>query len=79
GLVPVPMHAVDNPDSIAYILADSASQLLFVDSLARWQAIMATGQSCDQLKRVVVADAEGAAMSDPRIVLLRDWLGAVAE
>lgn len=79
GLVPVPMHAVDNPDSIAYILADSGSQLLFVDSLARWQAIMATGQSCDQLKRVVVADAEGAAMSDPRVVSLRDWLGAAAE
>jgi long-chain acyl-CoA synthetase len=34
SLVPVPMHAVDNPDSIAYILVDSGSLLLFVDSHA---------------------------------------------
>ena len=28
GLVPVPMHAVDNADSIAYILADCGARLL---------------------------------------------------
>src|SRR4051812_7008496 len=28
GGVPVPMHAIDNPESIAYILADSAAALL---------------------------------------------------
>ena len=32
GLVPVPMHALDNPESIAYILRDCAARLLFVDS-----------------------------------------------
>src|SRR6516165_2072115 len=53
GLVPVPMHAVDNPDSIAYIIGDSGASLLFVDSFARWQAIVATGQPLDNLRRIV--------------------------
>ncbi|WP_051026632.1 AMP-dependent synthetase/ligase [Bradyrhizobium cosmicum] len=74
GLVPVPMHAVDNPDSIAYILADSGALLLFVDSLARWQAIVATGQRLDHLKRIVCADAAGLAAADARVVALDQWL-----
>ena len=80
GLVPVPMHAVDNPDSIAYILADSGALLLFVDSLARWQTIVATGQRLDHLKRIVCADAAGLAAADARIVALDQWLaGAPGE
>jgi long-chain acyl-CoA synthetase len=75
GLVPVPMHAVDNPDSIAYILGDSGALLLFVDSLERWQAIAATGQPIDSLKRVVCADfPSGAPATDSRIVALDRWL-----
>ncbi|OKO86049.1 AMP-dependent synthetase [Bradyrhizobium sp. NAS80.1] len=74
GLVPVPMHAVDNPDSIAYILADSGALLLFVDSLERWQAILATGQPLDHLKRIVCADATGLTAADARIVGLDRWL-----
>ena len=35
----MPMHALDNPESIAYILRDSAAVLLFVDSVERWRAI----------------------------------------
>ncbi len=77
GLVPVPMHAVDNPDSIAYILADSGALLLFVDSLERWQAILATGQPLDHLKRIVCADATGLTAADARIVGLDRWLAAV--
>ena len=76
GLVPVPMHAVDNPDSIAYILADSGARLLFVDTLSRWQAITATGQPVDHLKRIVCADAAGRTAADARIVALDRWLAA---
>jgi len=74
GLVPVPMHAVDNPDSIAYILGDSGAQLLLVDTLARWEAIAATGQPLDNLKRIVCADTAGPAPTDARIVALDRWL-----
>jgi long-chain acyl-CoA synthetase len=78
GLVPVPMHAVDNPDSIAYILADCGAQLLLVDSPARWQAIAATGQPLDQLHRIVCADAAGLPATDARLVGLDPWLAAAS-
>ncbi len=74
GLVPVPMHAVDNPDSIAYILADSGAQFLFVDTLERWQAIVATGQPLDHLRRIICADMSGPAAADARVVALDRWL-----
>ncbi|WBL78350.1 AMP-dependent synthetase/ligase [Bradyrhizobium xenonodulans] len=76
GLVPVPMHAVDNPDSIAYILADSGARLLFVDSLERWQTIGATGQPLDRLERIVCADGAGPVPADARVVALDQWLAA---
>jgi len=83
GLVPVPMHAVDNPDSIGYILQDSEASLLLVDSAERWQAIAATGQPLENLKRVVCASLPGTgglAAADGRIIALDRWLetGAAA-
>jgi long-chain acyl-CoA synthetase len=75
GLVPVPMHAIDNPDSIAYIIADSGAALLLVDTFERWQAIAATGQPLDGLKRIVCADGVDAASTDGRVAALEHWLG----
>jgi long-chain acyl-CoA synthetase len=75
GLVPVPMHAIDNPDSIAYIIADSGAALLLVDTFERWQAIAATGQPLDGLKRVVCADGTEPASADGRVAALTHWLG----
>ena len=75
GLVPVPMHALDNPESIAYILRDSAAVLLFVDSVERWRAIAAPGDVGGQLRRVVpMAAAQADAAADRRIVALDRWL-----
>ncbi len=81
GLVPVPMHAIDNPDSIAYILADSGAQLLFVDSGARWNEIVAVGDALPTLRRVVCATLESTpelAKTDPRVISLDAWLAAAA-
>src|SRR5271165_2451850 len=77
GLAPVPMHAVDNPESIVYILEDSGASLLFVDSGQRWQALAAAGKSITTLKRIVCASLEGAPgleATDSRIVALDRWL-----
>ena len=75
GLVPVPMHALDNPESIAYILRDSAAVLLFVDSVERWRAITAAGDVGGQLRRVVAMAASPAdAAADGRIVAIDRWL-----
>jgi long-chain acyl-CoA synthetase len=56
GCVPVPMHALDNPSSIAYILGDSDASLLVAASATQWQAIAATGVALPALRGVVVVE-----------------------
>ena len=43
ALVPVPLHAIDNPGSIAYILSDCEASMVMVSSLAQWRAIESVG------------------------------------
>lgn len=79
GLVPVPMHAVDNPDSIVYILRDCGARLLFIDSGAHWLELAADTGALPELARVVCADLSETpelAAGDPRIIALDRWLAA---
>jgi long-chain acyl-CoA synthetase len=76
GHVPVPLHAVDNPASIAYILADCQASLLLVDDLPQWQRIQALGAALPDLRTVIVTAPD--AVSDPTapvpLLALADWL-----
>ncbi len=77
GLVPVPLHAIDNPESIIYILNDSGAVLLLIDSAERWGKLIATGDRLDGLKRVVCLQGDhttGSKDSDRRVVSLERWL-----
>jgi long-chain acyl-CoA synthetase len=81
GHVPVPLHALDNPGSIAYILADCEAALLMVASLEQWQAIAALGVAMPALRRVVVAGPAllqdpGAPAAAVPLSSLADWLAA---
>jgi long-chain acyl-CoA synthetase len=72
---PVPMHAIDNPASIAYILADSEAAVLVADTRAQWQAIAATGLVPATLRQVVLRECDGPAPAGgPAIVSLDVWL-----
>jgi len=53
GFVPVPLHAIDNPESIAYILSDSAAALLLVESAQRWGQLSLMRARFPGLKRVL--------------------------
>lgn len=53
GLVAVPLHAIDTPESAGYILADSDSRFLVTTAKARWNAIYATDTQLPDLERVV--------------------------
>ncbi|MFZ5520937.1 MAG: AMP-dependent synthetase/ligase [Pseudomonadota bacterium] len=75
GLVPVPMHALDNAASIAYILADSQAAVLLCDTVERWLGITAAGEVPATLRRVVTL-TEHAGAADARIVSLSAWLAA---
>lgn len=81
ALVPVPLHALDNPASIGYILNDSEASVLVLQSFAQWQAIADLGSDFTALRRVVVVEAEAlpsAAGSGPVLVRLADWLAPAA-
>lgn len=81
GAVPVPLHAIDNPGSIAYILADCEASLLVVGQVEQWEQIRAVGTPLPALRTVVIADTKarepvaGPVTQDPRLVNLADWLG----
>jgi long-chain acyl-CoA synthetase len=53
GCVPVPLHAIDNPESIAYILADSEAQLLLVETERRWSDLAPLRGRFPRLRRVL--------------------------
>ncbi len=74
--VPVPLHAIDNPGSIAYILADCEASLLVLEDLEQWQRIQAVGTPLPQLRAVVLTrpDAKGDAAASVPVVALADWL-----
>ena len=82
GAVPVPLHAIDNPGSIAYILSDCAASLLVLNQLEQWDKIRAVGTPLPALRTVVVTGAARGALPDQpdaqglRLIGLSDWLGA---
>jgi long-chain acyl-CoA synthetase len=84
GMVPVPMHAIDTPGSIGYILNDCQASILVVASRAQWLPISTVCEQYPHLKVVVVADdapaAEpGSAARGPRVVGMRQWLAENAQ
>ena len=74
--VPVPLHAIDNPGSIAYILSDCEASLLVLEDVEQWQRIQAVGTPLPQLKGVVLTRPGAASdMAAPvPVVALTDWL-----
>lgn len=79
GLVPVPLHAIDNPESIIYILQDSGASLLLIDSAERWQTLASAADRLGGLKRVIclkdgpAGDVEGVS---GRVVAVDRWLAS---
>src|SRR5271166_5340360 len=79
GYVPVPMHALDNPASIAYILDDSGASLLLAASAAQWRAISATGIARSGLRAVVALEKEAvepASLGTVPLSELGQWLAS---
>lgn len=80
GSVPVPLHAIDNPGSIAYILADCEASMLFVSHVEQWEKIQAVGTPFPALRAVVITN-DGASLTaipasggGPAVGSLAQWL-----
>ena len=82
ALVPVPLHDLDNPESIAFILEDSGASFLMVSSGSQWDAICGAGRSLPALGRVVVRSGPWQAVRAPdggvaaSVQWLDEWLDA---
>ncbi len=77
----VPLHALDNPQSIAFILADSGATLLVAASDQQWRAIAAAQVPLPALRWVVVLRRESplvAAGPGPTPMSVDEWLAAAA-
>ena len=74
GLVVVPIYMGDRPENIAYVINDSASRLLLLDSLQEWQAVEATGHLQVESLTVVVRNDVETADRPHKVVALRQWL-----
>ncbi|MBV6319390.1 AMP-dependent synthetase/ligase [Duganella violaceipulchra] len=81
GLVAVPMHALDNPASIRYILDDCQVALLLVESQLQWRAIADCGLVPEHLRQVVTLQACDPAPPEqrPSMVSLGAWLERTGE
>jgi len=81
GFVPVPMHALDNPASIAYILSDSDAAFLIAASDRQWKDIANAGLDLPALRQVVVLEKELDAAVLPAsvpVVQIDEWLSSAA-
>ena len=82
GYVPVPLHAIDNPGSIAYILADCEASMLIVGQAEHWENIRAVGTAFPALRAVVIMDDDGevhtcsATADGPAVGTLAQWLAS---
>ncbi len=85
GCVPVPLHAIDNPGSIAYILADCEASMLIVSQAEQWEKIQAVGTPFPALRAVVITDedtstfkASAGSGEGPAVGSLAQWLAGAA-
>ena len=77
--VPVPLHAIDNPESLAYVLGDSDAALLVAASDTQWLTIASLGLALPSLRQVVVVKHETGAINDigrPLLQSLHLWLSS---
>ncbi len=73
GLVVVPLYLDDRPDNAAYILQDSDTRLLVVQSITHWRRLDEAIERVRGLQRVVLVEGEAPRGSD-RVQALADWL-----
>lgn len=74
GFVPVPLHVVDNPDNLAFIIGDCGASLLLVDSTERWAALERFAEQLPALHRVVYGGGQSYQGMSSLASSLDSWL-----
>jgi long-chain acyl-CoA synthetase len=83
GLVIVPLYCDDRADNVNYVLSNSGSKLLFLDTEAEWEEIRdADGEGTTKLsglKKVIVRSVPGGSSTDKKVSIVSEWLPEVGE
>ena len=80
GLVVVPVYAEDRGDNIGYIIEQTESRLLLVDTIEQWKEIRDTSDNLSSLQRVVLLNpAQDQSEKDERLMDLAEWLAAAEQ
>jgi len=76
GMVIVPLYCDDRPDNIAFILNDSAAQMLIAND-AMWRRVQSACSEVDSLKEVVIVPIENEAKGveeNEQVHLAANWI-----
>jgi len=76
GLVIVPLYCDDRPDNIAFILNDSATQMLIAND-AMWRRIQSSCENVSSLKHVIIVPVEKEAKGieeNEQVQLAEHWV-----
>lgn len=74
ALVPVPLHAIDTPESAAYIMSDSGCRFLVTTTKARWNAIFHSDTPVPTLEQVVFTTEEEGQSNSAQYCGVKKWL-----
>ncbi len=74
ALVPVPLHAIDTPESAAYIMSDSGCRFLVTTTKARWNAIFHSDTPVPTLEQVVFTTEEEGQSNAAQYCGVKKWL-----
>ena len=78
GLVVVPLYVDDRPDNVAYVLTDSQTRVLLIQSTSHWRRMFEALDKLEHLQTVILAEGEvydpGGPAEGPGVCLLSDWL-----
>lgn len=79
GLVPVPLHVVDNAENLAYVIGDAGAAVLFVESVERSEALRPHRERMPELRRVVCLGSATPAGAAAPAIGMDAWLGAAED
>ncbi|VAW99924.1 Long-chain-fatty-acid--CoA ligase [hydrothermal vent metagenome] len=77
GLIVVPLYIEDRPDNVAYVIQDSGSRLLIIQSAKHWGNLVSTApDALKGVEHVIVVEGEVSHKNNdsPKVWTLSDWM-----
>ncbi len=75
GLVVVPLYTADRADNIGYVIGNSGSKLVLINTTATWNDIAETDEDLSSVDKVIVMAGE----ENEQVQQLANWLPEVGE